>query len=121
MRNGSWRRPGAPPMLRRSLTPAPSEAAIEGMTRSSSRVFMVDPYIRRRRAIHKSRFAATLRAMRRPSLAIHALFFLSGAGALVLENVWFSQAGLLLGNAVWSAALVTGAFMAGLALGNAAA
>ena len=59
--------------------------------------------------------------MRRPSLAIHALFFLSGAGALVLETVWFSQAGLVLGNAVWSAALVAGAFMAGLALGNAAA
>ena len=59
--------------------------------------------------------------MRRTSPAIHALFFLSGAGALVLETVWFSQAGLVLGNAVWSAALVTGAFMAGLALGNAAA
>jgi spermidine synthase len=59
--------------------------------------------------------------MRRQTIAIHALFFLSGAGALVLESVWFSQAGLLLGNAVWSAALVTGAFMAGLALGNAAA
>src|SRR5262245_21348553 len=59
--------------------------------------------------------------MRRPSLPIHALFFLSGAGALVLENVWFAQTGLVVGNAVWSAALVAGAFMAGLALGNAAA
>ena len=53
--------------------------------------------------------------------AIHGMFFLSGAGALVFENVWFSQAGLVLGNSVWSAALVIAAFMAGLALGNAAA
>ena len=40
------------------------------------------------------------------------------AGALVFENVWFSQTGLIVGNSVWSAALVVGAFMAGLALGN---
>jgi predicted membrane-bound spermidine synthase len=49
------------------------------------------------------------------------MFFLSGVGALVFENVWFSQTGLIVGNSVWSAALVAGAFMAGLALGNAAA
>jgi predicted membrane-bound spermidine synthase len=49
------------------------------------------------------------------------MFFLSGAGALALETVWFSQAGLVLGNSVWSAALVVAAFMAGLGLGNAAA
>ncbi len=49
------------------------------------------------------------------------MFFLSGAGALALETVWFSQAGLVVGNSVWSAALVTAAFMAGLGLGNAAA
>jgi predicted membrane-bound spermidine synthase len=53
--------------------------------------------------------------------AITAMFFLSGVGALVFENVWFSQTGLVVGNSVWSAALVVGAFMAGLALGNAAA
>lgn len=46
------------------------------------------------------------------------MFFLSGMGALVFENVWFSQTGLIVGNSVWSAALVIGAFMAGLALGN---
>ena len=46
------------------------------------------------------------------------MFFLSGVGALVFENVWFSQIGLILGNSVWSAALVVGAFMAGLALGT---
>ena len=49
------------------------------------------------------------------------MFFLSGAGALVLETVWFSQAGLVVGNSVWSAALVVAAFMAGLGLGNAVA
>lgn len=46
------------------------------------------------------------------------MFFLSGMGALIFENVWFSQTGLIVGNSVWSAALVIGAFMAGLALGN---
>ena len=49
------------------------------------------------------------------------MFFLSGAGALAFETVWFAQAGLVVGNAVWSAALTLGAFMAGLALGNALA
>jgi spermidine synthase len=53
--------------------------------------------------------------------AIYGMFFLSGVGALVFENVWFSETGLIVGNSVWSAALVVGAFMAGLALGNAAA
>jgi len=50
--------------------------------------------------------------------AIQAIFFLSGAGALIFENVWFNQLGLVVGNSVWAAALVVGAFMAGLALGN---
>ena len=49
------------------------------------------------------------------------MYFLSGMGALVFENVWFNQIGLIVGNSVWSAALVVAAFMAGLALGNAAA
>jgi predicted membrane-bound spermidine synthase len=53
--------------------------------------------------------------------AIHAAFFLSGAGALAFETVWFSEAGLVVGNSVWAAALVVAAFMAGLAAGNAAA
>src|SRR5262245_56401931 len=53
--------------------------------------------------------------------AIHAAFFLSGAGALAFETVWFCQAGLVVGNSVWAAALVAGAFMAGLAAGNVAA
>jgi spermidine synthase len=59
--------------------------------------------------------------MRSPQNAIYGMFFLSGLGALAFENVWFSQTGLIVGNSVWSAALVAGAFMAGLALGNAAA
>ncbi len=50
--------------------------------------------------------------------AIQWMFFLSGAGALAFENVWFNQMGLIVGNSVWSAALVVAAFMAGLALGN---
>jgi len=52
--------------------------------------------------------------------AIHAAFFLSGAGALAFETVWFCEAGLVVGNSVWAAALVAGAFMAGLAAGNVA-
>ena len=53
--------------------------------------------------------------------AVHAAFFLSGAGALAFETVWFCEAGLVVGNSVWAAALVAGAFMAGLAAGNLAA
>lgn len=53
--------------------------------------------------------------------AYYGMFFLSGAGALAFETVWFGQAGLVVGNSVWSAALTVGAFMAGLALGNALA
>ena len=56
-----------------------------------------------------------------PRAAFYGMFFLSGAGALAFETVWFAQAGLVVGNAVWSAALTVGAFMAGLALGNALA
>ncbi|HUP90674.1 MAG TPA: fused MFS/spermidine synthase [Solimonas sp.] len=55
------------------------------------------------------------------TLPVYGMFFLSGMGALVFENVWFSQTGLIVGNTVWSAALTVGAFMAGLALGNALA
>ena len=47
-----------------------------------------------------------------------AVFFCSGAAALLFETLWFRQAGLVLGNTVWASALVTAAFMAGLALGN---
>ena len=46
------------------------------------------------------------------------LVFLSGISALIFENLWFRLAGLLLGNSVWSSALVLAGFMSGLALGN---
>ncbi|HEY5624206.1 MAG TPA: spermidine synthase, partial [Gammaproteobacteria bacterium] len=48
------------------------------------------------------------------------IFFLSGASALIFETLWFRLAGLSLGNSVWSVGLVLAAFMAGIALGNAA-
>src|SRR5262245_35180318 len=50
--------------------------------------------------------------------ALCALFFASGAAALLFENLWFRETGLLFGNAVWASALVTAGFMAGLAIGN---
>ena len=48
-----------------------------------------------------------------------AIFFLSGAAALLFETLWFHQTGLALGNGVWATSLVLAGFMAGLALGNA--
>jgi len=50
-----------------------------------------------------------------------AIFFLSGASALIFENLWFRQAGLAFGNSVWATSLVLSSFMGGLALGNALA
>ena len=52
---------------------------------------------------------------------LYAIFFVSGASALMFEMLWFRQAGLALGNSVWASSLVLSAFMGGLALGNAAA
>jgi spermidine synthase len=48
-----------------------------------------------------------------------AVFFFSGAAALVFESLWFRQAGLAFGNSVWASSLVLSSFMAGLAVGNA--
>jgi spermidine synthase len=50
-----------------------------------------------------------------------AIFFLSGASALVFENIWFRQAGLAFGNSVWATSIVLASFMGGLGLGNALA
>jgi spermidine synthase len=50
--------------------------------------------------------------------ALCGVFFLSGAAALLFENLWFRQAGLAFGNGVWAQSLVLASFMAGLALGN---
>jgi len=47
-----------------------------------------------------------------------AIFFFSGAAALIFETLWFRQAGLAFGNSVWASSLVLSSFMAGLALGN---
>ncbi len=46
------------------------------------------------------------------------VFFFSGCAALLFETLWFRQAALALGSAVWSTTVVLGAFMAGLALGS---
>ena len=51
--------------------------------------------------------------------ALFAIFFVSGAAALVFENLWFRQAGLAFGNSVWASSLVLASFMAGLAAGAA--
>ena len=52
---------------------------------------------------------------------LYTVFFASGASALILETLWFRQAGLALGNSVWASSLVLSGFMGGLALGNAVA
>lgn len=49
---------------------------------------------------------------------LYAVFFLSGAAALLFETLWFRQAGLTFGNSVTASSLVLAAFMGGLALGN---
>jgi predicted membrane-bound spermidine synthase len=54
-------------------------------------------------------------------LAIHALFFVSGAAGLIYEVIWVRQFGTVFGSTVYSVALVTGLFMCGLGLGGWAA
>ena len=51
-------------------------------------------------------------------LVLRAVFFVSGAAALVFETLWFRQAGLTFGNSAEASSIVLSAFMAGLALGN---
>ena len=55
------------------------------------------------------------------SVLLSAVFFASGASALIFETLWFRQAGLAFGNSIWASSLVLSGFMAGLALGNALA
>ncbi len=50
-----------------------------------------------------------------------ALFFVSGASALIFETLWFHQATLAFGSSVWASSLVLSGFMGGLALGSATA
>lgn len=52
-------------------------------------------------------------------ITLGLIFFLSGVSALIFETLWFRLVGLSLGNSIWSASLVLGAFMGGIALGNA--
>src|SRR5580765_1410236 len=53
------------------------------------------------------------------SALLSAVFFFSGASALIFETLWFRQAGLAFGNSIWASSLVLSGFMGGLALGNA--
>ena len=53
------------------------------------------------------------------TIILCAIFFLSGASALIFELLWFQLSGLTFGNSVWATSLVLAAFMAGLALGSA--
>jgi spermidine synthase len=55
----------------------------------------------------------------RIAAALCAIFFLSGAAALVFETLWFYQARIAFGSSIWASSLVVAAFMGGLALGNA--
>jgi predicted membrane-bound spermidine synthase len=55
------------------------------------------------------------------TLILCAIFFVSGASALIFETLWFHQAGIAFGNSVWASSLVLSGFMGGLALGSAAA
>jgi len=52
-------------------------------------------------------------------VAVLALFFLSGAAALVYEVSWARQIGLLFGHTAYAAAITLGAYFAGMAVGYA--
>ncbi len=52
------------------------------------------------------------------SQLIYFVFFISGISGLIYQIVWVRQFGLLFGNTLHSAALVTGVFMLGLGLGS---
>lgn len=52
---------------------------------------------------------------------VHTIFFLSGIAGLVYQVVWVRQFGLVFGNTIHSAALVSGVFVCGLGLGSWAA
>lgn len=55
---------------------------------------------------------------RRAAAIAYALFFLSGAAALIYEVSWSRQVGLAIGNTAASAALVLASYFAGLAAGQ---
>ena len=49
---------------------------------------------------------------------IYLFFFLSGASGLVYQVIWIREFGLVFGNTVYSASLVTAVFMCGLGVGG---
>ncbi len=55
---------------------------------------------------------------RQLTVALSAIFFLSGGASLLFETLWFRECGLVFGNGAWASAIVLGSFMAGLAIGN---
>jgi predicted membrane-bound spermidine synthase len=61
------------------------------------------------------------RRARSTNLILCAIFFVSGASALIFETIWFQLAGITFGNSVWAGSIVLTSFMGGLALGNALA
>jgi predicted membrane-bound spermidine synthase len=56
-----------------------------------------------------------------PKAVLAGVSFLSGCAALLFESLWFRQTLLAFGSSVWASSLVLSSFMAGVALGNAAA
>ena len=52
------------------------------------------------------------------TLKVYLVFAVSGAAALIYQIIWARWLGLTFGNTTISAAIVLGAFMAGLALGS---
>ncbi len=56
-----------------------------------------------------------------PSMVLPAAFFLSGAAGLIFQVTWLYRCGLVLGSSMAAVTVVLSGFMAGLALGNAAA
>lgn len=52
------------------------------------------------------------------TFVLYAIFFLSGAAALIFEIIWFRLAGITFGNSVWASSIVLASFMGGLAIGN---
>src|SRR5436309_1778916 len=57
-------------------------------------------------------------ALIRQPLRLPFAFFASGAAALLFEVLWFRALGRVVGNTVWTGALVLTAFMLGMALGG---
>lgn len=64
----------------------------------------------------RCREGSTVRDLR--LLALYLLFFASGLSGLVYQVIWVRQLGLVFGNTLGSASLVTAVFMSGLGVGS---